>query len=152
MDSRGVKRGQCEDCACISFQPEEAVHTTRKCVCGHPPGRHVKLDGAGLTMSANEMSEEPAAQLPKCLQCEDEIHVDLNLQKAFKYCEKHLKGQQVQTSVASAVPSTQTDDSDAQPTCAIEECDKPRYKNPDGTVHECCGYTHAMELARRKTS
>lgn len=34
--------------------------------------------------------------------------------------------------------------------CAIEECDKPRYIDDDGKIHECCGYTHAMEYQRRQ--
>ena len=35
-------------------------------------------------------------------------------------------------------------------TCALPECDNPRYVDPStGKVHECCGYTHAMEHQRR---
>ena len=36
------------------------------------------------------------------------------------------------------------------PKCAIEDCDKPRYVDDRGKVHECCGYTHAMEYQRRQ--
>ncbi len=41
---------------------------------------------------------------------------------------------------ASASPSS----------CAIQECNRQRHVDDDGTVHECCGYTHAMEMSRRK--
>ena len=34
--------------------------------------------------------------------------------------------------------------------CAIPECPKACYVDPSGTVHECCGYTHAMEHQRRQ--
>ncbi len=33
--------------------------------------------------------------------------------------------------------------------CAIVECPNPRYVDESGTVHECCGVTHAMEHQRR---
>ena len=36
------------------------------------------------------------------------------------------------------------------PTCAISECDNPRYVDDSGHVYECCGYTHAMEHQRRQ--
>jgi hypothetical protein len=34
--------------------------------------------------------------------------------------------------------------------CAIQECQNPCFVDPAGTVHECCGITHAMEHQRRK--
>ena len=34
--------------------------------------------------------------------------------------------------------------------CAIPECPNACYMDPSGTVHECCGYTHAMEHQRRQ--
>lgn len=34
--------------------------------------------------------------------------------------------------------------------CAIQECPNPCYVDETGTVHECCGITHAMERQRRK--
>ena len=33
--------------------------------------------------------------------------------------------------------------------CAIVECPNPCYVDESGTVHECCGITHAMEHQRR---
>ena len=35
--------------------------------------------------------------------------------------------------------------------CAIPECPNPCHVDESGTVHECCGYTHAMEYQRRLT-
>ena len=34
--------------------------------------------------------------------------------------------------------------------CAIRECQEPCFVDQAGTVHECCGFTHAMEHQRRK--
>lgn len=34
--------------------------------------------------------------------------------------------------------------------CAIPECNNPCFVDEQGKVFECCGYTHAMELQRRK--
>ena len=34
--------------------------------------------------------------------------------------------------------------------CAIQECNNACYVDDSGTVHECCGYTHAMEHQRRQ--
>ena len=36
--------------------------------------------------------------------------------------------------------------------CAIPECSLACYIDPSGTVHECCGFSHAMELMRRKAT
>ena len=46
--------------------------------------------------------------------------------------------------------SIQSNTSNRIQVCAIPECFKPRYVDDNGTVHECCGYSHAMELIRRK--
>ena len=46
--------------------------------------------------------------------------------------------------------SIQSNTSDGIQVCAIPECNKPRHVDDKGTVHECCGYRHAMELIRRK--
>ena len=34
--------------------------------------------------------------------------------------------------------------------CAIQECTRPCFVDPSGKVHECCGFTHAMEHQRRQ--
>lgn len=36
------------------------------------------------------------------------------------------------------------------PKCAIDECVNACYVDESGTVHECCGLTHAMEHKRRQ--
>ena len=36
------------------------------------------------------------------------------------------------------------------PLCALPECQNQCHVDDNGTVHECCGYTHAMENQRRK--
>ena len=34
--------------------------------------------------------------------------------------------------------------------CALVECGRPRFREVDGRLHECCGVKHAMEMARRR--
>ena len=34
--------------------------------------------------------------------------------------------------------------------CAIEECPNPSYTDENGTVHKCCGRTHAKEYEQRQ--
>jgi len=42
-DSRGIRRGQCNECGsgCGGYSKGSGGV---KCVCGHPPGKHVNLD------------------------------------------------------------------------------------------------------------
>lgn len=35
------------------------------------------------------------------------------------------------------------------PTCALSDCNNPCHIDDNGTVHECCGFSHAMEHQRR---
>ena len=35
--------------------------------------------------------------------------------------------------------------------CAIQECQNPCHVDENGVIHECCGYTHAMEHQRRQS-
>ena len=34
--------------------------------------------------------------------------------------------------------------------CALTECPNPSYVDENGTVHECCGRTHAVEYEKRQ--
>ena len=34
--------------------------------------------------------------------------------------------------------------------CALTECPNPSYVDENGTVHECCGRTHAAEYEKRQ--
>ncbi len=35
------------------------------------------------------------------------------------------------------------------PKCSISECTNTCYVDENGKVHDCCGYSHAMEYQRR---
>lgn len=58
-------------------------------------------------------------------------------------CPQPLPATPAQISLAKSIQASQA-------VCAIEECCNPRYVDSNGTVHKCCGYSHAMELNRRK--
>lgn len=53
------------------------------------------------------------------------------------------------SSVQTSIPSTHHIPQQDNFKCAIEECHERRHKDPQGVVHECCCYTHAMEHMRR---
>ena len=125
----------------------------------------------------SEALTEPVAT--KCKYCNDDVYFDINTGIEHQYCEYHLDNVPVTTGGAVAVvnigqngvsspgavavgpslpllPVTRTPISLSRSihasttVCAIDECGEPRYVDPNGKVHECCGYTHAMELIRRK--
>ena len=172
MDSRGVKRGGCKDCSdCVNYNPK-SKEKPLACVCGCPPGSHKRLDGKGTrddgtaslasklaSVSLNAASSGAAST---CLLCSNKVHFDVNTGDEFKYCEAHLANANLINSTNLTI--TQASSSQTLPipqvpsvpvpvpvqTCGIEECSRPRHVDANGTVHECCGYTHAMELIRRK--
>ena len=49
-DSRGIRRGQCNECGskCGGYSKDSGGV---KCICGHPPGKHVNLDLPASTAS-----------------------------------------------------------------------------------------------------
>ena len=152
MDSRGVMRGKCTSCACAGFVPQKGVS---KCsICYHLPGKHARIgakDGAKPVtqgLSNLTLSDNKASIYPKCSveDCDDEVHVDLHSGKQSMFCEQHNS---LQRKASDSDSSSESDGADTD-TCAIKDCDRPRYVDPSGKVHECCGYTHAMELTRRK--
>ena len=53
-----------------------------------------------------------------------------------------LSSMGVSQSVQCLVPGRQK--------CAIPECPNPSYIDENGTVHKCCGRTHARELEQRQ--
>ena len=93
-------------------------------------------------------------------ECPNACYVDES-GAAHKCCSKsHAVEYQTRLETAAAmVPmpntplslSTSTSSSSlpADKKCAIVECPNPRYVDESGTVHECCGITHAMEHQRR---
>lgn len=97
-----------------------------------------------------EVSNEPSSPPDKCLVCGEAVHFDVNTGDLFKFCESHLGHQQ---------PLDLQSDSDGeddqrmhpqQNKCAIEECSRPCHVDAMGVVHDCCGFTHAMEHIRRQ--
>ena len=164
MDARGIRRGRCNACEdCDGFTPQA---NSKSCECDHPPGRHQKLDGSGSSQAAVAHSTPSVAHhYPMCSYqgCKNNVHFDLNSQQEYTFCKDHIVHVGVPAadsdldsdSDSEIVSNSDSDVSDnfvAHPgsKCAIEECRKPKYVDANGTEHDCCGYTHAMELARRK--
>lgn len=86
------------------------------------------------------------AVLGCCPLCSNDAHFDVNTGQVFKFCRNHLPTQpdpsDAEDSGMPAPPNTTK--------CAIEDCPNPCYVDVKGIIHECCGYTHAMEHIRRK--
>ncbi len=166
-------------CKCKGFQFDSTQASVSKlCECGCPPGKHANLKQGTSTVDqmkdsmANMSLGENASALTTCLLCRDEAYFDINTGVEYKYCEHHLNNHLGSTTnpthpVPSAAdiqlaPNIPLGGTASQATpcyvaasaspssCAIQECNRPRHVDDDGTVHECCGYTHAMEMIRRK--
>ena len=115
---------------------------------------------ANLKMST--VSPSISHQLGQCSfpSCSSQVHFDINTGHVFKYCEHHHKTQPAHADssdeegpIATAVPqvsSIKQPSTSQKNKCAIEDCPRPCHVDANGTVHECCGYTHAMEHIRRK--
>ena len=174
MDSRGVKRGKCKNCTkCVAYQQksESEVKKSLACVCGCPPGKHVKDNQCQAQVSSHlvsrarpfnvmfakesvkESSDTAITEsIMKCLQCDKEVDFNVNSGEQYQYCKLHLKcvqecdGLSTPQNVSPIPPSPSIQSTK----CAIQECMETRFIDAAGKVHECCGYTHAMELMRRK--
>lgn len=167
-DSRGTKRGKCRSCSrCSGFTQGAGATNTHCALCGCPPGKHLKLqDAAEYQEKAVMVSQGVADQLAslgvsteaddsyvtKCSLCNNKVHFDINSGKEFKLCKQHFDTANGNASIL--VAESDSDSDDGAPLisnkCAIKECRKASYVDPNGKVHECCGFSHAMELIRRK--
>ena len=58
----------------------------------------------------------------------------------------HVAGDFTSTAQAGQLPPVLPN---GAPKCAILECPNPCHIDESGKVHDCCGYTHAMEYQRR---
>ena len=92
-----------------------------------------------------------------CQHCNDEVYFDVHSGIEYTVCQHHLACPPL-TGPAKKKPSVippqklhaTGSQASSSTVCALEECCNPRYVDAAGTVQECCGYTHAMELIRRK--
>ena len=124
-----------------------------------------QLDSSVASTSAMfDTSINPVFQLPpgtpKCAipECPNPAYVD-EAGTVHKCCSRSHAREFEARSTAAAMsqpplppPNGSLPTSSALPPdkkCAIQECPNPRYVDESGTVHECCGLTHAMEHQRR---
>ena len=99
-----------------------------------------------------------ASTLPpgmKCAiaECQKLRHVDVDGTLYDCCCKSHSIEYHKRCAVVSpsTMPGSQSPAALPSNTkCAIFECPNPRYRDPSGTLHECCGITHAMEHQRRQ--
>lgn len=100
------------------------------------------------------MNDESSQPSDKCLVCSKPVHFDVNTGDLFKFCESHLHQQHPLNLRSDS--GGEDDMAEMGPValgmhkCAIEECFQPRHVDARGIVHDCCGYTHAMEYIRRQ--
>ena len=102
--------------------------------------------------AALEVSSKSSA-FNKCSVCDKEVHLDLNTGNLSTFCKLHLKQHpdlQFDSSEEEDMMSVGGATARVPSECAIDECRLPCYVDANGTVHDCCGYTHAMELIRRQ--
>ena len=172
-DPCGRDRGACTKCTeCDEYILPDGGGA-RCAVCNCTPVDHKNLsvrrrdsddeesnDASTLETDCTVASFPPASQcrFPGC--CES-VHFDMDTGIEFDYCSPHMScgddtdhlpasGQMSQPSPTLS-SSSQTDfTSSPVKLCAIPECGQPCYVDPStGKVHNCCGYTHAMEHQRR---
>jgi len=174
-DSRGVKRGKCVKCSnCTGYVVGKTSNKCTKCQC--PPGRHRKAGTNGeATGSVQRVQSAVATPVntgahgnsdgysssPKCLHCSSEAYFDPNKRWQYLCCRAHLpddlddldsldddvSGINLAPHISGAPASNTVKDPSL---CAIEDCDRPRHKDESGQVHECCSFSHAIELSRRR--
>ena len=96
--------------------------------------------------------------IPECYKAvhiddEGKVHLCCSRTHAREFEERGLSQgpASLSPSLTSPPPPLPTPSLGLSPTmkCAIIECPNARYKDESGTVHECCGLTHAMEHQRR---
>lgn len=129
---------------------------------------HLHITIGTSTLAQDDWTDQFAELLTskKCLVCKEEVHLDVNTGHLSKFCEHHLKqppnlqsdssGEEDMADLglhhtpSATQPSILSAHHIPQNKCAIEECSLPRHVDAQGVIHECCGYTHAMENIRRK--
>ena len=103
VDSRGIRRGRCNDCPCDGYSGGEIG---LKCVtCGHFPAKHENLtspDSAAahnpvvapvsprISTTANEQSFGTLGPCCRVQDCTVEAYYDLNVSRQFPLCYEHL--------------------------------------------------------------
>ena len=173
-DVRGVKRGKCRLCsACTGYRRNLEAGDSKCSNCNCAPGKHknattpVEDDDdqpQGLQVSSAfgnlTLDCDSAGTFvgPKCQYCCDDAYFDINTRIQYPNCHDHLQQDPIQSNSNEGIPVVPA--IGAHPSngacgkdpslCTIEDCYKPRHTDENGKVHECCGYTHAMELSRRR--
>ena len=115
-----------------------------------------------LTVAQHDPSMIPAAPtvVPpgmKCAiaKCQKLRHMDENgtlheCCSKFHSIEHRKRSAVAPPSVPTPLAAPQSSTPSSVTKCAIFECPNARYRDPSGTLHECCGITHAMEHQRRQ--
>lgn len=168
----------CSDCT--GYRRNLGKDNSKCLKCGCPPGKHEKattsrqddqqshsvLAAAASNLTLEDGSDTESFNAPKCQYCYDDAYFDVNTRVQYPCCQFHLPYIQdldhdnSDASIPTAPPiissrvvvaNPLTDSSGKDPSlCAIEDCCKPRHIDEKGNIHDCCGFTHAMELSRRK--
>ena len=174
-DPCGRDRGACTKCTeCEEYiLPDGGGARCAGCNC--TPVDHINLSGRQRDSDEKASNDDSTLEtdctvslFPLASQCRfpgccESVHFDMDTGMEFDYCSAHMSCGDItdhlppggQTSSSQSSPtlssSSQTDFvSSPVKLCAIPECDQPCYVDlSTGKVHDCCGYTHAMEHQRR---
>ncbi len=175
-DVRGIKRGLCSECSDCPGYRRNNTDGSRLCVnCNCLPGKHCRADTSRrngdnqpqVVAQAAVATTLDSVAVPNCQYCSEDAYFDVNTRTQYPCCHFHipyLESQdqvqdiqdQVQDITFSSIPkASHIHSAGVRPAkdpslCAIEECFRRRHVDESGKIHECCGFTHAIELSRRQ--
>lgn len=136
MDKRGVHRGKCKitSCSCAQYQAKKTSH--RCSVCGHPPIEHVLKSSSAHARNTRSST--------------------LNLvpgpssRRSPSKHEDRRRSVEIDADTSENPECASPDESPEDFICHLEGCLNRRHVEDNGVVHDCCCFSHAMELQRRK--
>ena len=162
-DCFGRERGACNEClSCDEYiVPEGGGVRCARCNC--TPVQHEnlslqqKLTHQDRAQDDHDHQMEIVNPASQCQYpgCSETVDFDMNTGLEFDFCSTHSTSDWcVEGCTISSQYDTQSVPSQANSSntklCAIPECGQPCYVDSNtGIVHDCCGYTHAMEYQRR---
>ena len=163
-DCYGRERGACSKClSCDEYiVPEGGGVRCARCDCTPVQHENLSVQQNMETWTQDRDHDNQTGVVVQASQCQypgcgETVDFDMDTGIEFEFCSTHNDCSVVVCSGVDGSPShydAQSAPSQANSVttklCAIPECGQPCYVDSNtGIVHDCCGYTHAMEHQRR---